>query len=482
MPANPNKKTPEQLLKEHNKQIQADSKASINAKNEASQIYKGKQPTGLLKMIYNGSLVINTANEKTNLINQYFADLFDASTFKFVFTNKNGQALDNLLEIFLKYLQNRGWSTKFNTTKFKSSAYGCYGFLIVKEKTGRTIQTIDETIPNIIPVKINYKNSINDVLTEVEVEYEDFSFHSGKNNSILRRTYKLDKNDVLMTYSIFTDGKVLEEQYWEEDWRNKFKNKTLKDWDFIPVSILKNNAAETPRMSAVETRLKILDMYDEQLAILPAWERGGIMFNSDPVITPNSSKDSYDFMSNLLNKGFVKMSPVEMDGTLLNLSDNVVTYQPSSNMTTFISTRNILLKEIREDVGMPSFDEIKSAQQSTAEVTARQFLSSPQLEREKMFVKDFLRDFAYKFLRILQECNVEELPFLKTFDLKDLVVDIDFDLTTDKNINQTIKQANSGLSNTKLNLDEQPKNDDMEEANNDKQGLLQRIWNWIRGR
>ncbi|ATZ18296.1 hypothetical protein [Mesoplasma melaleucae] len=480
MPENPNKKTPEQLLKEHNKQLQADSKASLDAKNASGEIYTGKKAEGLLKMIYKDQLVINTANEKTNLINQYFADLFDASTFKFVFTDKNGLELDNLLQIFLKYLQNRGWSTKFNTTKFKSGSYGCYGFLITKEKTGKTILTIDETIPNIIPVKINYKNSINDILTEVEVEYEDFSFHSGKNHSILRRKYKLDKDLVKMTYSIYRNGKILEEQQWEVDWRDKFASKDFK-WDFIPVSILKNNAAESPRMKAVETRLKVLDMFDEQIAILPAWERGGIMFNGDPVVTPNSAKDSYDFMSNLLTKGYVKMSPVEMDGNLLNLSDNVVTFSPTSIMQTFMNTRNVLLKEIREDVGMPSFDEIKSAQQSTAEVTARQFLSSPQLEREKMFVKDFLKDFAYKFLRILQECNIEELPLLKTFDLNDLVVDIDFDLTTDKNINQTIKQANLGSTNSNLNLSEVT-NNDMEELSNDKQGLLRRIWNWIRRR
>ncbi|ATQ35608.1 hypothetical protein MENTO_v1c04720 [Mesoplasma entomophilum] len=478
MPANPKKKTAAQLNEEFKRQTQADSQASMEVANTSGEVFKGKEAEGLLKMIYKNSLVINTAKEKSNLINQYFADLFDPSTFKFVLTNRNGEVQDALLQIFLKYLQNKGWATKFNTAKFKSGTYGSYGFLITKEITGRSIMTFSETEPNIMPVKIIYKNSINDVITKIEVEYEDFSFQSSKQHTTLRRTYILNKDKtVTMTYSIYQKGKLLEQENWESDWRDHFKEIKL-NYDFIPVCVLKNNALESPRMSAVETRLKVLDKYDEHLAIAPVWERGGIMFNGSPVTTPTQGKDNYDFISKLLNDAFVQFAPIDMDGQLINLSDNVVVFQPSSTMKTVQDTRNTLLKELREDVGMPSFDEIKSAQQSSSEIVARQFLTSPQLEREKMFVKDFLKDFAYKFLKVLKECNIQELDTLNKFDLEDIVVDIDFDLTTDKNVNQTIQQAKLGTSDASIGLASTPNN--MEETNDDQQGLLRRIWNWIK--
>lgn len=107
-------------------------------------------------------------------------------------------------------------------------------------------------------------------------------------------------------------------------------------------------------------------------------------------------------------------------------------------MQTMRNTRNDIWNEIKTDLGIPNIDEIKSAQQTTAEIQANQFLVSPAIEREKMLYVNFLQNFGKKFLMMLKECNLKEGSLLQGYDFSDWTVDLDIDLTTQKNILQTM--------------------------------------------
>ncbi|ALA97216.1 hypothetical protein SKUN_00297 [Spiroplasma kunkelii CR2-3x] len=70
-------------------------------------------------------------------------------------------------------------------------------------------------------------------------------------------------------------------------------------------------------------------------------------------------------------------------------------------MQTMWNTRIDMLNEIKEDLGIPNIDEIKSAEQITAEIYSKQFLTWPTIEREKMLFLNFLSNFGKKFLMFL---------------------------------------------------------------------------------
>ncbi|KAF5300561.1 hypothetical protein FQA39_LY19144 [Lamprigera yunnana] len=197
------------------------------------------------------------------------------------------------------------------------------------------------------------------------------------------------------------------------------------EYDFIPVSVLKNNIKETSRMQQVKTRLAMIDEFDKNIAIAPKWEMGGILTNSAPIIAQNQEKQNLKFMENLLNKGFVSLKPIEMDGQIYNLT-----------------TRDLIMQEIKEDLGMPKFNDVKSAQQSTAEIQLIQFLSTPHLEREKILMKEFVKDLIIKFLLVLSECVFDEKKefTLTTDEIKALEVDVEFTLTTERKHNFYFKR------------------------------------------
>jgi len=91
-------------------------------------------------------------------------------------------------------------------------------------------------------------------------------------------------------------------------------------------------------------------------------------------------------------------------------------------------------------LGLPSQDDVKSAQKSEAEVNAKNFLLSPVINREKSFMKEFLTDLAKKFLVVLSNCHIaDEMPKI---DVKNLEININFDLVTDSNVATTIQTMN----------------------------------------
>jgi hypothetical protein len=72
------------------------------------------------------------------------------------------------------------------------------------------------------------------------------------------------------------------------------------------------------------------------------------------------------------------------------------------------------------------------------EIRAKQFLTSPIVEREKTLMINFLIELATKFLFILSECNiVEEFPQV---DLSKITIDLKLNLNNDKNIDTTINK------------------------------------------
>ncbi|WP_338985611.1 hypothetical protein [Spiroplasma endosymbiont of Diplazon laetatorius] len=134
------------------------------------------------------------------------------------------------------------------------------------------------------------------------------------------------------------------------------------------------------------------------------------------------------------------MKPLTLDDNVQNLSENVVNWNPSSVMQTMRNTRNDIYNEIKTDIGIPNMDEVKSAQQSTAEIFVKQFLTSPIIERETQLMKSFLIDLAKKFLIVLKESNIkEDWP---TVDLSTITIDLDLNLNTQKNVSNIIANLN----------------------------------------
>ncbi|AXF95720.1 hypothetical protein SDAV_00733 [Spiroplasma phoeniceum P40] len=110
--------------------------------------------------------------------------------------------------------------------------------------------------------------------------------------------------------------------------------------------------------------------------------------------------------------------------------------------------------EIKEDLGIPNIDEIKSVQQTTAEIYAKQFLTSPTIEREKMLFLNFLSNFGKKILMFLNECNISEKNDIKDIDFSKWKVKVTIDLTTDKNIASSIQMmSKKGIEKEEIDND-----------------------------
>jgi len=118
--------------------------------------------------------------------------------------------------------------------------------------------------------------------------------------------------------------------------------------------------------------------------------------------------------------------------------------KPESIMQTLKATKDLIWTGIKEDLGLPSLNEAKSAQKTEAEVTAKNFLLSPIIDREKNFMEQFLTDFGKKFLIVLSKCHI--LETFPEFDPKTLKINLTFNLVTDQNVNTTI-QSMSKLEN-----------------------------------
>ncbi|UNF61339.1 hypothetical protein [Spiroplasma poulsonii] len=329
--------------------------------------------------------------------------------------------------------------------KYRSGRYGIYSLVINKLQT----ESVDKngiaiTEPIILPAFVNYKNTRNGEIFEVSVNYQDNIIH-GLSLYTLTEVYSVNNNKVSVTRSVWDIQKTREIKKPKKElspatYANyRFDRIESLSQSFLPVAIMPVDLHEKPRCHKIKSKLEMMEKYEEISAILPHWEKGGIMTTSDQVDNPNEEKNNNDFINYLLLKGMVRMKPIVGDGQVfLPFNQSVVTWQPNSLMQTMRNTRNDIWNEIKTDLRIPNIDEIKSAQQTTAEIQANQFLVSSAIEREKMLYVNFLQDFGKKFLMMLKECNLKEGSLLQGYDFSDWTVDLDIDLTTQKNILQTM--------------------------------------------
>lgn len=404
---------------------------------------KFEYENSLYKLLY-GKIKSNFAEEKRIIINEYFADIFDAKNIKWKILNNLNVFDEEITKLFEKYLNKCNFSEKIWITKYLSGINGRYALIMFKNENG----TIDNngfsiTEPNLIPAAINYKNTRNDEIIEVSINYENHLMY-GNSTYCLNEIYSIFNNQVSITRNLWDvkkeklikrPKKVLS----FDTYNNlKFEKVDIIKQKFLPLEILSFNIYDRTRTHKIESKLAMLEKYDEILAILPFWEKGGIIANVDDVTSNTQSKQDCNFMNFLLLKGFLrtKSRSTQFPTTL---KEEVVTWQPTSIMQSVRKTRDELWNEIKEDQGMPSVDKINSAQKSIPEIRAKQFLSSPKIEREKRIYINFLNKLGKKFLMFLKECNLEEFKIIESNDFKDWNVTAEIDLITKENIFETIK-------------------------------------------
>ncbi|MCL8212956.1 hypothetical protein [Mesoplasma whartonense] len=444
MPKNPNYKAKEKAVLDDFNAQKSDEANNVSYRSSESvkaSVYRGDNRVEINKiyeLIYGEEKTLS-AFEKAKVINNFFADLFNADDFAWKVT-QSSKINDQLGNLLLKYLNKASFPTKLWQTKTKSGENGLFALLISKEEDG------DYGWPNLLPVRVIWKNSINDIVYEIEVEF-GYSYTGDNKIYSLRRHYSLiDKKASYDAYLVDESGVRVDLDKTPSNLRNILElGETNLDWDFIPIAILKNNYDETARTKLVESKLKMIAKYDEVIATAPLWEKGAIAFTGSEVTSPNQAQQNLEFLKNYLFKGFNQFMPINIDGNTANLVDNLVWIKPASIMQTSKATRDLIWKEVKEDLGLPSQDDVKSAQKSAAEVNAKNFLLSPVINREKAFMKQFLTDLAKKFLVILSNCHIpEEMPQI---DAKNLEINVNFDLVTDNNVATTVETMNKLDSN-----------------------------------
>ncbi|ASP28243.1 hypothetical protein SCORR_v1c04710 [Spiroplasma corruscae] len=441
-------KSNEEILKSFNaNSFDPDLRASLS---NSPKSYENK----LFKILYNQNSS-DSSHEKEVTFNEFFADLFDVSNIKWTVKNHLGQTNKVLEQLLVKYLDLTEFPLKLWTTKFRSGQQGRYGMLITKmlldEKDSNNLYY---SRPELTPIRVVYRNIINNKVIEISVSFDD-------NPIFAKSVYLLQKNYSLKQGQIQVDSTLVDIKNNKEikslrndipvevlNHLNNLKTETI-NWDFIPVSILKNDLGEKSRCEKVRSKLKTLNMFDEIISVLPAWEKGAILFNGAPVTSQSNPVQLHEMLKEMLTGGLVQLKPIDITGEGQNLSENIVNWNPTSTMQTMRNTRNDIYNEIKTDIGIPNMDEVKSAQQSTAELLVKQFLTGPIIERETMLMKSFLRDLAKKFLIVLKESNIKD-KFPNDYELDKVTIDVDLNLNTDKNVSQLITQANT---NTKVSID-----------------------------
>ncbi|WP_338985610.1 hypothetical protein [Spiroplasma endosymbiont of Diplazon laetatorius] len=283
-------------------EFDADLKASLADKKEK------KYSNGIYKILYDTNNAVSDI-EKEVLFNEFFADLFDLSNIKWSIKNYQNQENEKIVKLLEKYLLKSDFLLKAWITKFRSGMQGKYGILITKFVTDEIDQNgKNYSRPELTPVRVVYKNTINNKIFEISVSFDDNSFGS-KSVYVLQKTYSIIKNVVQVDSSLIDvkNNKKAKINELGKDLSQyiKLENKSFT-WDFIPVSILKNDLSENSRCKKVKSKLETLNKYDEIISILPHWEKGAILFNGSPVSPGNNSKQSLDFMKAILLDGFFK--------------------------------------------------------------------------------------------------------------------------------------------------------------------------------
>lgn len=431
-----------------------DIKASLKS------IKNKEYSNNLFKLVY-GYEQSSVAIEKTRIFNEFFADLFDVSDLKWKIVNRLNQPLVKISDFLNKYLKKSNFPSINWAMKFKAGMQGKYALVITKQYTGKKVNGEKESTVVLIPARIAYKNTINNNIFEIEVIYDDFPMFDNQSTYLLKRKFSIKDNAVAVDTSLInlSNEENVDLKKIDDNFLKKIPDLNIKelDWTFLPVCVLTNDYEELPRTSKIKERLMMLNKFDEVTAILPFWEKGTMITNGSGNMTANSERENADFMKKYLLDGLIQVKPIDFEGLPQNLEDNAMIINPPSIMQTIRNTRNDIFAEIKSDIGIPNIDEIKSAQQSTAELMVRQFLTSPIIERETIFMKKFLIDLAYKFLKILSTCNIRDsLPF-KPEDLDEFEFDVELDVNTDKNVSNIIQQANR-VNNENLNDNEKGEN------------------------
>lgn len=297
-------------------------------KNEQKNAEKGfLYENGIYKLIY-GRAKSNFAEEKEIMINEYFADLFDTKEIKWKIKNGQNQENKPVRDLFLKYLQKGKFELKSWMAKYRSGRYGIYSLVINKVQT----ESVDKngiaiTEPIILPAFVNYKNTRNGEIFEVSVNYQDNIIH-GLSLYTLTEVYSVNNNKVSVTRSVWDIQKTREIKKPKKElspatYANyRFDRIESLSQSFLPVAIMPVNLHEKPRCHKIKSKLEMMEKYEEISAILPHWEKGGIMTTSDQVDNPNEEKNNNDFINYLLLKGMVRMKPIVGDGQVFYLLTN----------------------------------------------------------------------------------------------------------------------------------------------------------------
>jgi hypothetical protein len=396
-----------------------------------------KYVNGLVKAIY-GVDRFNSNIEIERNINEFFADLFDAKNFQFKVLNEQGQTNKEVQQILEKYLAKANFAEVFWQCKVKAGEIGRYALLLGKEKTFDH----EYTIPFLIAARIGYVNYSNKKPIKIGIWFDEIPlFAADESIWFKEKVFSLENNKIAIINNYrCTDGKKIDIP---EEFQNLKKEESVA-YDFLPVSILRNDPFEKPRCARVDKKLQTINSFDEVISVLPYLEKGGVIFDAQG----QDKLANIKFMKDLMFNGTVWFNSNEPN----SITERVMMYNPSSTMQTMRNTRNDVMKEIRDDLGIPSIDDIKSAQQSEMEVQANMYLSQPTIERERMLSINFLQDMAIKFLNILKDCHLPlktENTILNKYSFKNWSVEVDINLTTAKNIDLIKKEASKNINTPK---------------------------------
>ncbi|AHI52477.1 hypothetical protein [Spiroplasma culicicola] len=396
------------ILNEFNENYK-DIKLDFNSKKE------NDIRNGIYEIIY-GKEKINSSKEKEETLNEYITNLFDLSNIQWVLKDKNGEINIELQNLLQTYLSKTDFLSKFWITKFKAGMQGKYGLLIVEIKDKNSYSR-----PELIPVKVIFENSFDNQVFESLLSFEETTYSNKELIYFLQRHYLIKNNKVQVTSKLIdykTNSLIKSDKISNLIKQNLDLKKKNLEFDFIPLSILKNDITGKPRCEKVKSKLEMLDKFDEVIAILPHWEKGSIIFNGNSVEPQNKPQQLYEFMKGILLDGMIQMKPIEIEGIPSNLNENIINWNPTSILKVVRKTRNDIYEEIKLDLGFP-VDEITEPNKNDYNSI---FLNNPNIKRELRLIKLFLIDMAYKFLSILQKSNIQET--FPDIDLKQIEINV----------------------------------------------------------